>query len=68
MQRVKDQLQQQLCGDYQLGTIRLFYPGASLGVIEVDPRETDLNCALHDADSAMYQDKKRAGKTAFFTH
>ena len=40
MQRVKDQLQQQLCGDYQLGAISLFYPGASLGVIEVDPRET----------------------------
>ncbi|MNO10085.1 putative diguanylate cyclase YeaP [compost metagenome] len=68
MQRVKDQLQQQLCGDYQLGAISLFYPGASLGVIEVDPRETDLNCALHNADSAMYLDKKREGKTAFVTH
>ncbi|HGY5077957.1 TPA: sensor domain-containing diguanylate cyclase [Citrobacter gillenii] len=68
MQRVKDQLQQQLCGDYQLGAISLFYPGASLGVIEVDSRETDLNCALHNADSAMYLDKKREGKTAFVTH
>ena len=68
VQRVKDQLQQHLCGDYQLGAISLFYPGASLGVIEVDPRETDLNCALHSADSAMYLDKKRAGKTAFVTH
>lgn len=68
LQSVKKQLQQQICGDYQLGAICLFYPGASLGVIEVDPRETDLHCALHDADSAMYRDKKRQDKTTFVTH
>ena len=39
------------------GDIHLFYPGASLGVVEIDPLETDVNCALHLADSAMYKDK-----------
>lgn len=68
LQRVKAHLQQHICGDYHLGTIRLFYPGASLGVVEVDPQETDINCALHNADSAMYQDKRRQGKTTFVTH
>ncbi|QLR77945.1 sensor domain-containing diguanylate cyclase [Citrobacter freundii] len=68
LQQVKNQLQQQICGDYHLGDIHLFYPGASLGVVEIDPLETDVNCALHLADSAMYQDKKRQDKTPFVVH
>ncbi|MDV0931411.1 hypothetical protein RZP59_26300, partial [Citrobacter freundii] len=64
----KAQLQQQICGDYHLGDIHLFYPGASLGVVEIDPLETDVNFALHLADSAMYKDKKRQDKTAFVVH
>ena len=68
LQQVKHQLQQQICGDYLLGDIHLFYPGASLGVVEIDPLETDVNCALHLADSAMYKDKKRQDKTAFVVH
>ena len=68
LQQVKNQLQQQICGDYHLGDIHLYYPGASLGVVEIDPLETDVNCALHLADSAMYQDKKRQDKTAFVVH
>ena len=68
LQRVKDHLRQQICGDYHLGNIQLFYPGASLGVVEIDPQETNVNCALHIADGAMYQDKKRQDKTTFVTH
>ena len=68
LQQVKNQLQQQICGDYHLGDIHLYYPGASLGVVEIDPLETDVNCALHLADSAMYQDKKRQDKTPFVVH
>ena len=68
LQQVKNQLQQQICGDYHLGDIHLFYPGASLGVVEINPLETDVNCALHLADSAMYKDKKRQDKTTFVVH
>ena len=68
LQSVKNHLQQLICGDYDLGEICLYYPGASLGVVEIDPLETDINCALHLADSAMYQDKKRQDKTAFVVH
>lgn len=68
LHNVKDRLQQHIRGDYYLGSIQLYYPGASLGVVEVDPREIDVNCALHIADSAMYQDKKRKDKTTFVAH
>ena len=68
LQSVKNHLQQLICGDYDLGDICLYYPGASLGVVDIDPLETDVNCALHLADSAMYQDKKRQDKTAFVVH
>ena len=68
LQKVKNQLQQRICGDYHLGSVHLFYPGASLGVVEIDPHETDVNCALHMADSAMYKDKKRQDKTTFVVH
>ncbi len=68
LQQVKNQLQLQICGDYHLGDIHLFYPGASLGIVEINPLETDVNCALHLADSAMYKDKKRQDKTTFVVH
>ncbi|MBJ3590909.1 sensor domain-containing diguanylate cyclase [Salmonella enterica subsp. enterica serovar Saintpaul] len=68
LHNVKGRLQQHIRGDYYLGNTQLYYPGASLGVVEVDPREIDVNGALHIADSAMYQDKKRKDKTTFVAH
>ncbi|QRG77442.1 sensor domain-containing diguanylate cyclase [Citrobacter sp. R56] len=68
LQTLKDRLQQQIRGEYQVEGEVLFYPGASLGVIEINPRETDIDSALRAADSAMYQDKKRKDKTPFVTH
>ncbi|WP_368541364.1 sensor domain-containing diguanylate cyclase [Enterobacter soli] len=56
-----------IAGEYWLGNVRIFYPGASLGVVEVDPTTTDADSALRAADVAMYQDKKGKSKTRFLT-
>lgn len=62
---VKTQLSAQIAGEYWLGDVHLVYPGASLGVIEVDPAKIDADSALRAADAAMYSDKKGKLKTPF---
>lgn len=59
---------QQIRGEYHLGDVDLYYPGASLGIVEVDPETTDADSALHAADIAMYQEKKHKQKTPFVAH
>ena len=61
-------IQQQIRGEYHLGDVDLYYPGASLGIVEVDPETTDADSALHAADIAMYQEKKHKQKTPFVAH
>ena len=51
-------LRQLLVGDYLLSDVLIHYPGASIGVISVDPSQMDPDSALRAADSAMYRDKK----------
>lgn len=58
LQALKIRIQQQIRGKYQLGKIHLDYPGASIGVVVVDPVTTDSDSALQLADIAMYEDKK----------
>ena len=65
---LRERIQQQIRGEYHLGDIELFYPGASLGIVEVDPETTDADSALHAADIAMYQEKKHKEKTPFIAH
>ncbi|MDA6647602.1 hypothetical protein OSL00_23690, partial [Escherichia coli] len=48
--------------------VDLYYPGASLGIVEVDPETTDADSALHAVDIAMYQEKKHKQKTPFVAH
>ncbi|MEB6378859.1 sensor domain-containing diguanylate cyclase [Leclercia adecarboxylata] len=62
---LRTQLSAQIAGEYWLGDVHLVYPGASLGVIEVDPAKLDADSALRAADAAMYSDKKSKLKTAF---
>nr|WP_318381980.1 sensor domain-containing diguanylate cyclase [uncultured Enterobacter sp.] len=62
---LKARINASIQGDYALGETRLYYPGASIGVIEVDPAGTDPDGALRLADVAMYQDKKSKQKTPF---
>ncbi|WP_116340595.1 sensor domain-containing diguanylate cyclase [Enterobacter cloacae] len=62
---LRTRLSARIAGEYWLGTISIIYPGASLGVIEVDPGVTDPDSALRAADIAMYQDKKGKSKTGF---
>ena len=52
-----------LRGQYDLESCSLNYPGASFGVIQVDPDSTTPEDALREADARMYADKKarRAG-------
>ena len=64
---LKTSLSACIAGEYWLGSVNLIYPGASVGVIEVDPRVTDPDSALRDADVAMYQDKKGKIETRFRT-
>ncbi|WP_437888335.1 GGDEF domain-containing protein [Phytobacter sp. V91] len=62
---LKQNLQHCLTGEYQLGSARIFYPGASIGVVEINPDEIDADSALQIADQAMYQDKKGKEKQPF---
>ncbi|MCK7228132.1 sensor domain-containing diguanylate cyclase [Enterobacter asburiae] len=64
---LKTRLSACIAGEYWLGSVHIIYPGASLGVIEVDPGITDPDSALRAADVAMYQDKKGKSKTRFLT-
>lgn len=64
---LKTRLRARIAGEYWLGQVHIVYPGASLGVVEVDPASTDADSALRDADLAMYQDKKGKSKTRFLT-
>ena len=62
---MKTRLAAKIAGEYDLGNVRLFYPGASIGIIEIDPTQHDPDGALRLADVAMYQDKKSKHKTPF---
>ncbi|MBB1199577.1 sensor domain-containing diguanylate cyclase [Enterobacteriaceae bacterium 89] len=53
-----EQLYRQIKGHYQLGDHHLHYPGASIGIIDADPRAMDAESAIQAADAAMYLDKK----------
>jgi len=54
-----------ITGNYQLGKTAIYYPGASVGVIEINPESCDADGALHAADEAMYQVKKNKVKKPF---
>lgn len=62
---LKQNLQKCLTGEYQLGTVKIFYPGASIGVVEINPEDIDADSALRIADQAMYQDKNGKVKQPF---
>ena len=62
---LKTQIGGCITGEYGLGDIHLEYPGASIGIVAVDPRETDADSALRAADAAMYQDKKSKSRSRF---
>ncbi|WP_318368333.1 sensor domain-containing diguanylate cyclase [Enterobacter sp.] len=62
---MKARLHGQIAGEYSLGQVRISYPGASIGIIEVDPTQSDPDSALRQADVAMYQEKKSKHKTPF---
>ena len=62
---IKTRLNGRIAGEYGLGNVTILYPGASYGVVIVDPHCTDEDSALRTADLAMYQDKKGKNKTGF---
>ncbi|PCM81456.1 sensor domain-containing diguanylate cyclase [Enterobacter cloacae] len=63
--QLKTRLRARIAGHYGLDSVNIVYPGASLGIIDVDPAVTDEDSALRAADVAMYQDKKGKSKTRF---
>ncbi|MNY63122.1 putative diguanylate cyclase YeaP [compost metagenome] len=62
---LRTQISASIAGEYWLGNVHLVYPGASLGVVAVDPDGMDADSALRTADTAMYLDKKGKRKTRF---
>ncbi|WP_312685764.1 sensor domain-containing diguanylate cyclase [Kosakonia sp.] len=58
-------LNKRITGEYQLGKTHIFYPGASVGVVQIDPNQTDADGALRAADEVMYQVKNHKEKKAF---
>lgn len=58
-------LRKEISGIYFLAGHRISYPGASFGVIDVNPQTMDMESALRAADDAMYQDKKSRRKETF---
>ncbi|SFE94340.1 diguanylate cyclase with GAF sensor [Phytobacter palmae] len=62
---LKQNLHKCLSGEYRLGSVRIFYPGASIGVVEINPDNVDADSALRIADQAMYQDKNGKYKKPF---
>lgn len=62
---LQSRIEKRITGNYQLGKTAIFYPGASVGVIEINPEHFDADAALHAADEAMYQVKKNKEKKPF---
>lgn len=62
---LKQNLHKCLTGEYRLGSVNIFYPGASFGVVEINPDSIDADSALRIADRAMYQDKNGKNKQPF---
>ena len=56
---MRQRLQNAVQGHYKLPKTEFDYPGASLGIVVVDPETATPEQALADADSAMYADKKK---------
>ncbi len=62
---LKKSLDKRVTGEYRLGNVSIAYPGASIGVIEINPHLTDPDGALRAADEVMYQVKKNKEKKPF---
>ncbi|MDF3008218.1 MAG: sensor diguanylate cyclase [Enterobacter kobei] len=65
LQKIKGNIHARIAGEYALGGTQIYYPGASVGVIEVDPHYSDPDAALKLAGMAMYYDKKSKQKSSF---
>lgn len=55
----QQRLAQVLKGKYDLHSCFIDYPGASVGVIAVDPAFSSPDMAVRDADAAMYKEKRQ---------
>ncbi|MGP3594277.1 GGDEF domain-containing protein [Vagococcus sp. WN89Y] len=62
---LQNTLNSRLCGEYNLGACRIDYPGASVGVIEINPHIIDPDGALRYADEVIYQVKNSKEKKIF---
>jgi diguanylate cyclase len=58
-QAFKIRLANLLTGEYQLHSSVINYAGPSIGVVAVNPADTDHDLALREADAAMYIEKDR---------
>lgn len=58
MAQLQDRLDGLLKGHFDLGAVRLDYPGASLGIIHADVDGCEPEDLLRRADAAMYVEKK----------
>ena len=57
--RMRQRISEATAGKIELAGVALNYPGASIGVVRLDPHHTTPDSALQEADRAMYLDKKK---------
>lgn len=57
MAQLHDRLADLIKGQFDLGTVRLDYPGASIGIVHADMDGCEPEDLLRRADAAMYLDK-----------
>jgi len=55
---MRERLAPLLVGAYRFADCSFDYPGASLGVVSVDPAASSVQAVLKDADRLMYADKQ----------
>ncbi|MGZ9896464.1 GGDEF domain-containing protein [Bordetella bronchiseptica] len=55
---MRERLAPLLVGAYRFADCGFDYPGASLGVVSVDPSESSVQAVLKEADRLMYADKQ----------
>ncbi|WP_312284329.1 sensor domain-containing diguanylate cyclase [Yokenella regensburgei] len=58
-------LRERIRGEYQLTRLKFDYPGASIGLVDIDPNESSADDAVRAADDAMYLDKKNRRQMHF---
>ena len=56
LSELKARLSGHITGDYSLGDVRIYYPGASIGIVEVDPTQVGKKAPLSCWINSLFND------------